>query len=225
MTVRVEAAGINPIDHKRFGGRMGADPASLPMRLGGEIAGVVTAVARQVSRRDGTEWGKITIEDFHGTATVLAFKDAWQASKEKLRQDAVVLIRGAVSNRERDEEDPPLFLDEVQLLEELQYSGQLAVRIELEPGVELPEEAFARAKSVLAAHPGAAPVEVTLGKDNGVEAPRLRSRTLRVNPTREAIHSLQEVFGKAHVRLVREKVWRGGEQPAAPPYRRTFAPS
>jgi DNA polymerase-3 subunit alpha len=188
-----------------------------------ELAGVVTAVARQISRRDGTEWGKVTIEDFHGTATVLAFKDAWQASKEKLRQDAVVLIRGAVSNRERDEEDRPVFLDEVLLLEELQYSGQLAVRIELEPGSELPVEAFEKARSVLAAHPGAAPVEVTLGSDNGVEAPRFRSRTLRVNPTREALHSLQELFGKTRVRLVREKVWSGGEQPA-PRNRRAFVP-
>jgi DNA polymerase-3 subunit alpha len=168
-----------------------------------ELAGVVTAVARQISRRDGTEWGKVTVEDFHGTATVLAFKDAWQASKEKLRQDAVVLIRGAVSNRERDEEDPPIFLDDVVLLEELQYSGQLAVRIELEVGSSVPAEAFASARKLLSEQPGAAPVEVTLGSDNGVEAPRLRSRTLRVNPTRETLLGLQELFGKAHVRLVR----------------------
>jgi DNA polymerase-3 subunit alpha len=168
-----------------------------------ELAGVVTAVARQISRRDGSEWGKIVVEDFHGTATVLAFKDAWQASKEKLRQDAVVLIRGAVSNRERDEEDPPIFLDEVVLLEELQYSGQLAVRIELEVGSSVPAEAFASARKLLSEHPGAAPVEVALGSDNGVEAPRLRSRTLRVNPTRETLSGLQELFGKAHVRLVR----------------------
>ena len=168
-----------------------------------ELAGVVTAVQRQTSRRDGTEWGKVTIEDFHGTATVLAFKDAWQASKEKLRQDAVVLLKGAVSNRERDEEDPPIFLDEVVLLEEFQYSGQLAVRIELEVGSSVPADAFGLARQLMSDHPGAAPVEVTLGADNGVEAPRFRSRTLRVNPTRETLASLQELFGKAHVRLVR----------------------
>jgi DNA polymerase-3 subunit alpha len=171
-----------------------------------ELAGVVTSVARQVSRRDGSEWGKVTVEDFHGTATVLAFKEGWQSAKERLRQDAVVLIRGLVSNRERDEEDPPIFLDEVLELEEFQHSGQLAVQIELEIGSELPAEAFARAKSVLAQHPGAAPVELTLGADNGVEAPRFRSRTLKVSPTRETLTQLKELFGKAHVRLVR----RGG---------------
>ncbi|GJF05295.1 putative oxidoreductase [Pseudonocardia sp. D17] len=44
VTVRVVAASVNPIDHKRFSGTMGADPARLPMRIGSEAAGVVTAV-------------------------------------------------------------------------------------------------------------------------------------------------------------------------------------
>ncbi|GAY09087.1 NADP-dependent oxidoreductase [Pseudonocardia sp. N23] len=44
VTVRVRATSVNPIDQKRFSGLMGADPAALPMRLGNEAAGVVTAV-------------------------------------------------------------------------------------------------------------------------------------------------------------------------------------
>ncbi len=40
----MRAAGINPIDWKLFGGAMGADPASLPQRVGFEAAGVVLAV-------------------------------------------------------------------------------------------------------------------------------------------------------------------------------------
>lgn len=44
VTVRVRAAALNPIDHKRYSGAFGVDPAQLPMRLGNEAAGVVTAV-------------------------------------------------------------------------------------------------------------------------------------------------------------------------------------
>jgi NADPH:quinone reductase len=47
--ISVRAAGTNPIDYKVYSGRMGQDPARLPMRLGSEAAGVVTEVA------DGTE--------------------------------------------------------------------------------------------------------------------------------------------------------------------------
>lgn len=40
----VRASAVNAIDWKLYSGRMGDDPAKLPMRLGFEVAGVVTAV-------------------------------------------------------------------------------------------------------------------------------------------------------------------------------------
>lgn len=42
--IRVRAVGVNPVDHKVYSGGFGADPARLPIRLGSEAAGVVTAV-------------------------------------------------------------------------------------------------------------------------------------------------------------------------------------
>jgi NADPH:quinone reductase len=47
--IEVRAAGTNPVDYKQYSRTMGQDPARLPMRLGRELAGVVTEVA------DGTE--------------------------------------------------------------------------------------------------------------------------------------------------------------------------
>ncbi|MEC9242888.1 MAG: OB-fold nucleic acid binding domain-containing protein, partial [Gemmatimonadota bacterium] len=180
-----------------------------------ELACVVTKVQRQISRRDNSEWGKITVEDFHGTASVLAFKDNWQKYKETLQQDAVVLLSGKVSGRERDEEDPPIFLDDALLLEGVPNSGQLALQIEFQVGAELDDDVFARAKEVLVARPGTAPVELRLGTDNGAGSPVFRSRTLKADPTHETIEALQEMFGKARVRLVRVAVVRSGSDPLA----------
>ncbi len=42
--IEVRACGVNPIDHKLYSGAMGGDPARLPLSLGFEAAGVVTAV-------------------------------------------------------------------------------------------------------------------------------------------------------------------------------------
>jgi NADPH:quinone reductase len=42
--VEVRAAGVNPVDAKSYSGAFGTDPARLPIRLGAEAAGVVTAV-------------------------------------------------------------------------------------------------------------------------------------------------------------------------------------
>jgi NADPH:quinone reductase-like Zn-dependent oxidoreductase len=44
VVVAVRAAGINPWDHKVISGAMGADPDRLPLPVGLEVAGVVTAV-------------------------------------------------------------------------------------------------------------------------------------------------------------------------------------
>jgi DNA polymerase-3 subunit alpha len=168
-----------------------------------EIPCVVTQVQRQISRRDSSEWGRITIEDFHGTAQVLAFRDAWAAGKEPLQQDAAVLIRGKVSGRERDEEDPPIFLDEVELLDDVLTSGRLALRIALDGEAEVPEDAFARAQKMLAGHPGDAPVEVLWRSGGGERDRRLRSRTLRVDPGAATLRALREVLGQTRVELVR----------------------
>ncbi len=177
-----------------------------------ELACVVTSVARQISRKDNSEWGKITVEDFQGTATVLAFRDVWQQYKEVLGQDAVVLLSGKVSSRERDEEDPPLFLDSARPLDELADSGELAVQIELELGSGVSEEDFGKAKALLREHPGAAPVLLQIGSDNGAQAPRLRSRSLRVTPDAETVAGLQKLFGRGNVRLVRLFSQSAGEQ-------------
>src|SRR5215469_18440192 len=42
--IEVRAVGVNPVDVKAYSGAFGTDPARLPIRLGAEAAGVVTAV-------------------------------------------------------------------------------------------------------------------------------------------------------------------------------------
>lgn len=44
VRIAVRAAGVNPFDHKSYSGAFGSDPSALPMRVGSEAAGVVTAV-------------------------------------------------------------------------------------------------------------------------------------------------------------------------------------
>ena len=43
VVVAVRAAALNPYDAKLAMGAMGSDPAKLPLRLGSEAAGVITA--------------------------------------------------------------------------------------------------------------------------------------------------------------------------------------
>jgi DNA polymerase-3 subunit alpha len=116
-------------------------------------------------------------------------------------QDAVVEVIGRVSGRERDEEDPPIFLDRARPLEDV--TSELAVQIELELGSEVADEVFEQARLVVAGHPGPSPLWLQVGADNGEPAPKLRSRTLRVAPDADTLAALQKLFGRGNVRLVR----------------------
>ncbi|MFI1034514.1 zinc-binding alcohol dehydrogenase family protein [Streptomyces sp. NPDC020951] len=53
VRIDVRAAGVNPFDHKVYSGAFGTDPANLPMRLGVEAAGVVTAVGAHANGPSG----------------------------------------------------------------------------------------------------------------------------------------------------------------------------
>jgi NADPH:quinone reductase len=49
VALDVRAAGVNPVDWKRYSGAFGTDPSELPMRLGFEVAGIVAEVGGDVS--------------------------------------------------------------------------------------------------------------------------------------------------------------------------------
>lgn len=124
-----------------------------------ELACVVTSVSRQISRRNGNEWGRVTVEDYHGTATVLVFGEAWERCRDLLVQDAAVVIWGSVSGRDRDEDDPPIFLDDVVPLAEIRNTDAVALELLLSANSG-DFEAVEAATRALRSSPGEAPLYV-----------------------------------------------------------------
>jgi DNA polymerase-3 subunit alpha len=167
-----------------------------------ELPCVVTQVARQISKKNGSEWGRITVEDFFGTASVLAFGDVWEQNSDIIVQDAPVLIRGQVSDRERDEDDPPIFLDSVTPLGMIRTNGQIGLEVRLSS--DLAADRLSAAADIFRRHPGAGAVFVRYvnGGENGSGA-RLRSREFLVDMSDELIKDLRELLGAELVRLVR----------------------
>jgi DNA polymerase III subunit alpha len=167
-----------------------------------ELACVVTGVSRQISKKNGSEWGKLTVEDFYGTASVLAFGDVWEQYHDLLVQDAAVLLRGSVSGRDRDEDAPPIFLDSVLPLAQLRTSGTLAVELALNGAAG---DAVEKATAAFRQHPGASAVYVmvTHGSNGSTETVRLRSRSITVTPDEALLGELRDLFGADRIRLVR----------------------
>src|SRR5213082_4164683 len=97
------------------------------------IAAVVTVVKRQISKKSGAEYARLTLEDFHGTAEALVFPEAWAKLNEVIRPDGVLLLSGGYSGRDRDEEQAPFIVEAAQPLDELKTAGAIAVALRWSP--------------------------------------------------------------------------------------------
>jgi DNA polymerase III subunit alpha len=173
---------------------------------------VVSAIKRQVSKKSGNEFARITVEDFSGTAELLVFPEAWAALQDKIRPDVPLLIKGAYGRRDQGADNPTFIVESVQRFEELRLAGQVAVELVLAgsptagagavPVADLTPGVFADVRTVLEGHPGTAPVEVRWSDDNG-GAVRLRSRTMKVAASGAALGELRSLLGQDRVRLIR----------------------
>jgi DNA polymerase-3 subunit alpha len=165
---------------------------------------VVTAVKRQISRKSGAEYARLTLEDFHGTAEALVFPEAWAKLSQIVIPDAVLLLTGGYSPRDRGEERAPFIIESAQPLAGLRQTGAVGLSLKWSYG-EGPDRDSARAATALCtAHPGPAPLFVEWSDGNGTQA-RLRSRRLRVELEEDLLRGLRELLGPERVRLVRAR--------------------
>ncbi|MFL5618910.1 MAG: DNA polymerase III subunit alpha [Gemmatimonadaceae bacterium] len=167
---------------------------------------VITAVKRQISKRSGAEFARLTVEDFSGSSEVLVFPESWGLLADRIRGDVPVLMKGGYSKRDQDADSPTFIVESVTPFAELRLSGQVSIAIELQLGESLAPEAMQDVRAVVdahaTAHTGAPPLELGWSDGNGTRA-RLRSRSLRLAATQAVLTDLRALLGNDRVRLVR----------------------
>ena len=167
---------------------------------------VVTAVKRQISKRSGAEFARLTVEDFSGSSEVLVFPEAWTMLGDRVKTDVPVLLKGSYSRRDQDVENPTFIVESLTPFVEMRLNGQVAVAIELTSGDHLTPEVIRDVRAVVdnhaTAHASTPPLEVQWNDGNGTRA-RLRSRSLRIAASPAALSDLRAVLGAERVHLVR----------------------
>ena len=163
------------------------------------VAAVVTVVKRQISKKTGAEYARLTLEDFHGTAEALVFPEAWAKLNDVIRPDQALLLTGSYSARDRGEEQVPFIVEAAQPLADLKAAGAIGLTLRWSTGAPPAPEAARAAAALCASHPGAAPVLVEYGGNGATE--RLRSRSLKVELDDELLAALRELVGPEHVGL------------------------
>jgi DNA polymerase-3 subunit alpha len=169
------------------------------------VAAVVTVVKRQISKKTGAEYARLTLEDFHGAAEALVFPEAWAKLNAVIRADGAYLLTGSYSARDRGEEQAPFIIEAARSLDELRPSGAIGVALRW-TSASRPEPETVRAIAALcAAHPGPTPVflEWTGANGAGNEEVRLRSRSFRVDAADDLLAALRDLVGADGVALVK----------------------
>jgi DNA polymerase III subunit alpha len=169
------------------------------------IAAVITVVKRQISKKSGAEYARLTLEDFHGAAEAIVFPEAWGKLNGVIRADGSYLLTGGYSPRDRGEEQAPFIIESARLLDELRPSGAIGMALRW-TAARPPRPETARALAALcAAHPGPTPVylEWTGANGSGNETVRLKSRAFRVDAADDLLAALRDLLGADGVQLVR----------------------
>jgi DNA polymerase-3 subunit alpha len=166
------------------------------------VATVITGLKRQISKKTGKEYARLTLEDFHGTAEAIVFPDAWAKLNQVLAADAAVLLGGGYSARDRGEDRAPFVVESARPLEELRSSGALGVSLRWRAPDAPAPDAVKAAAALCASHPGPAPVYIEWSDATG-EALRLRARRLRIAPDDDLLRALRDLLGAGAVHYVK----------------------
>ncbi len=166
------------------------------------LAVVVTAIKKQISKKSGNEFARLTIEDFSGSGEVLVFPEAWAAIHDRVQADVPVLIKGGYSKRDQGTDSATFIVESVTRLAELRTQGQISVSLDLTESGTLPTLVMQDVRAVVDAHPGSAPLEVCWNGMDGTRA-RLRSASLKLSPASAALLELRALLGPERVHLVR----------------------
>jgi DNA polymerase-3 subunit alpha len=162
---------------------------------------VVTNIKRAISKKSGSEFARLTIEDFSGSAEVLIFPEKWAILNDQIRTDVPMLLKGAYSRRDEGADNPAFIVESATKLAEMRTNGQVTVAIDLAKG-GYSSDVLADVRAIAETYPGSAPLEFRWSDGNGVKA-RLRSRSLTLAADGAALTALRNILGESSVRLQR----------------------
>ncbi len=151
--------------------------------------GVITALSRRYTKR-GELMATFVLEDLDATIEVMVFPKTMTEYGCLLEQDAVVVVRGRVDNRD---EQPKLVAMEIRRPELVALKAGAPVEVTL-PLHRLTDSMVQQLRELVTEHPGSSPVHLRVGRKL-IKLPA----QFNVDPRGGIIGALKELFGTSAV--------------------------
>jgi DNA polymerase III subunit alpha len=137
--------------------------AQLPARTLTRIGGLVSAVQQGFSKKNGKPYAMVTLEDLHGSLSMLCMNENYDKYREMLVLNKAVLVVGEVNN---DEDKPKIFPQEIMPLEDAarKYTRQVHFRLQM---AHLTPERLQTVRTLAEAHRGRCPLFLCLMRPTG----------------------------------------------------------
>lgn len=161
------------------------------------VCAVLVGDSRVIMDRKGNPMAFVTVEDLSGTFEVIVFSDCYQKRRAKIQQDAIVVIAGKVSLKDRG--DVKIIADEIYTVEEAVQMLARAVHLTIREET-FGESELERMKEVFSRYPGRRQVVFHV-RENGRERGAVRARMASVDPRVELLDELQSITGVEHVEI------------------------
>jgi DNA polymerase III subunit alpha len=164
---------------------------SVPNRTMARIGGLVGAVQKGASKKTGKPYAMVTIEDFTGTATVLAMNESYDRYADLFVLNEPLLVTAEVST---GEDKPKLFPQEILRLDAAPTRFTKRVHLRLRAD-QVSDGRLNDVRSLIEAHPGKVPVFLCLQLPGGESVWIEPNDRYSVLPTREFEAAVSSAYG------------------------------
>ena len=162
------------------------------------ICGIVSELRTLYDRKDRA-MAFITLEDFTGSARLIAFADAYEKYKHLIHKEKMIIVSGK-ADRKSDEDECTIIVSEVALLEKARdsYAKKLSIKLNAK---DMTHERMDQIEKILKDSPGQCNLYMNVIPNESDNGMWLKSNKFTVNPTRNTVQNLRELLGKENVAI------------------------
>ena len=157
--------------------------------------GIVQDCKTKLDRKNKT-MAFVTLEDFSGTAEIVVFASIYEKHRDLLQPDKMVSIAGRFSARSDGE--AKIICNEVIPLEQVWEKYGKNLHVKLDAMGDIDDPLLTKVNAILSSNPGDCSLYIDL-KTAEDKRQVIRSRKLKVKPSRNVIAELRDLLGSDNV--------------------------